>query len=592
MSMTLPTRTAPEPHRPAPAPDAVADAVTTEKLLRCWVRETGTPRPADGPLRIHLPASGTTLEAPVIHWSPTGHHRFGRARLRTGTRAPAPLVAALFGVEFAAGDPTAVTDLTSRVTDSAHRIEHFLRTRTGIPENPAGDTPFLAAEQALITGHPLHPTPKSREGLTDAESARYSPEVRGSFPLHWFAADLSLLRADSALSRPTGHLLADLAGGELAPPPGTALVPAHPWQAQDVVTRPAVRALLDAGLLHDLGPAGPAWSPTSSVRTLYRADAPVMLKLSLGLRITNSRRENTRTELRRGIAVHRLLEAGLGDALHAAHPHFSIVRDPAWLAVDTPGGTPTGLDAVIRDNPFRAAPGTAGTPGHTAPRTGCLAGLLAERPDLPDNRSRIGVVLHRLADRTGRPVARTARTWFSRYLDTVIDPVLRLYATYGLGLEAHQQNTLVTLDHDGWPTGGHYRDNQGYYFSPARSSALHRWIPRAGQDLGTYVEDTVIDERLGYYIGINNILGVIGALGSQGLADETDLLAEADRALAGLAREHGDRLRLAAILREEPTLRCKANLLTRIRGMDELTGPLEAQSVYVDIPNPIAEARG
>ncbi|PGH50895.1 IucA/IucC family C-terminal-domain containing protein, partial [Streptomyces sp. Ru87] len=223
---------------------------------------------------------------------------------------------------------------------------------------------------------------------------------------------------------------------------------------------------------------------------------------------------------------------------------------------------------------------------------GCLAGLLAERPDLPDNRSRIGVVLHRLADRTGRPVARTARTWFSRYLDTVIDPVLRLYATYGLGLEAHQQNTLVTLDHDGWPTGGHYRDNQGYYFSPARSSALHRWIPRAGQDLGTYVEDTVIDERLGYYIGINNILGVIGALGSQGLADETDLLAEADRALAGLAREHGDRLRLAAILREEPTLRCKANLLTRIRGMDELTGPLEAQSVYVDIPNPIAEARG
>ncbi|HCA88610.1 MAG TPA: siderophore biosynthesis protein [Streptomyces sp.] len=574
--------------RRSPDPSAVADAVTTENLLRCWVRETGTPRPADGLLRLRLAASGSTLEAPVIHWSAAGQHRFGRARLRTGTRAPAPLVAALLGIEFAAGDPASVTDLTSRVTDSVHRVEQFLRSRGETPGDRAG-TPFLAAEQALITGHPLHPTPKSREGLTDAESARYSPEMRGAFPLHWFAADLSLLRADTVLSRPTAHLLAELSGGGLTPPAGTALVPAHPWQAQDITSRPAVRALLDAGLLHDLGPAGPDWSPTSSVRTLYRADAPVMLKLSLGLRITNSRRENFRQELRRGIAVHRLLAAGLGDALHAAHPGFGIVRDPAWIAVDAPDGSSTGLDAVIRDNPFRAAvprPGPAG-----GPRTGCLAGLLAERPDLADSRSRLAVLIHRLADRTGRPAAGAAREWFGRYFDTVVVPVLWLYATYGLGLEAHQQNTLVTLDADGLPTGGHYRDNQGYYFSPSRSTALHRWVPGAGQDLGTYVDDAVIDERLGYYLGINNILGVIGALGSQGLADETDLFADADRRFAALAAEHGDRLPLAVILREAPTLRCKANLLTRIHRMDELTGPLESQSVYVDIANPFAEAR-
>jgi siderophore synthetase component len=39
---------------------------------------------------------------------------------------------------------------------------------------------------------------------------------------------------------------------------------------------------------------------------------------------------------------------------------------------------------------------------------------------------------------------------------------------------------------------------------------------------------------------------------------------------------------------DAPTLRCKANLLTRVAGLDELVGPLETQSVYVPIPNPLA----
>ena len=103
-------------------------------------------------------------------------------------------------------------------------------------------------------------------------------------------------------------------------------------------------------------------------------------------------------------------------------------------------------------------------------------------------------------------------------------------------------------------------------------------------------DNEVIDERLAYYVGINNLMGMVGALGSQGLADERELLRHAGQVLATLADEHGERLRLASLLREEPVLRCKANLLTRVRQMDELTGPLQAQSVYVDVRNPIPEA--
>lgn len=569
-----------EPAHPTTAAQ-VADAAATENLLRCWIRETGVPRPQDGVLRLSLPASGTRVEAAVHHWSAVGWHRFGPARLSTGTPLAASTLAALLALESAAADPAAVADLTGRVTDSTRRVARFVQARAECPEDPPGTTPFLAGEQSLLCGHPLHPTPKSREGLSEAEAERFSPELRGAFPLHWFAADPSVVSCDSALPTTAPETVAALAGPEVRAPRGTVLVPAHPWQAREVLARPGVRALLDAGLLRDLGPGGPDWSPTSSVRTLYRAEAPVMLKLSLGLRITNSKRENLRLELLRGLEIHRLLDAGLGEVLRTVHPGFDIVRDPAWLAVDDPGGQPTGLDVVLRDNPF---------PGDE--RAVCVAGLVSPRPERRDEhgRSLLARLVHGLAERTGRPVEQVGQEWFARYVEVVITPVLWLHATYGLGLEAHQQNSLVVLDEDGWPVGGRYRDNQGYYFSPSRSGALYGWRPGVGRDLGTFVDDEVIDERLAYYVGINNLLGMVGALGSQGLADEGALLRHAGRTLAALAAEHGDRLRLATLLREEPVLRCKANLLTRVRQMDELTGPLQAQSVYVDIPNPLCGA--
>ena len=93
-------------------------------------------------------------------------------------------------------------------------------------------------------------------------------------------------------------------------------------------------------------------------------------------------------------------------------------------------------------------------------------------------------------------------------------------------MEAHRQNTLVTLDALGWPVGGWYRDNQGYYVSRSRGHVLRR----RGQPR------------------------------------------RADR-------------------RVRRPLGCKANLLTRVDGLDELAGPVESQSVYVEIPNPFMEGQ-
>ena len=61
-------------------------------------------------------------------------------------------------------------------------------------------------------------------------------------------------------------------------------------------------------------------------------------------------------------------------------------------------------------------------------------------------------------------------------------------------------------------------------------------------------------------------------------------------ALPALAEAGPDGDRLARRWLRADTLPCKGNLLTRLHGIDEVLAPLDAQSVYLDAPNPLREA--
>ncbi|MGW5849695.1 IucA/IucC family protein [Streptomyces sp. NPDC055254] len=582
------------PGGPLHGPDArgAAEHAHIEALLRCWLLETGTPVEA-GPLRIELPTAGLTLVTEVTHRSPTGWHRFGPTLLEgpggpLGDTADPVTTVALLSTEAAVrggsrpgGVPAGeIADLVERTAESVRRVTSFIADRRENPQPPPGVDGFLDAEQALLLGHLNHPAPKSRDGISDRDAAAFSPELRGSFRLHWFSADASVVshdavdKAPSLAGRDTVALLAELAGRR--PDDGRVLVPAHPWQARDLLHRPRIAALVASGALEPLGELGPEWWPTSSVRTVYRPGADVMLKLSLGLRLTNSRRESTRTELRRGLEINRLLDAGHADSTFEAHPGFAITRDPAWLAVDEPGRPQgpevTGLDVAVREVPDGIAD------------LRCLVGLVAPRPGL--GRSTLGSLVSHLG-------AGAAEQWTADYTDKVLVPMLHLYAATGIGLEAHQQNTLVRLDGRGRVTGAVFRDNQGYYLA---ASHLPRLLRRLGADSSTLavVDDTLVDDRLSYYLLRNQALSVVGCLAVDGLADERDLLAVlVDRLRAALpdlagAGPGGDRL--ARRWLEADTLPCKGNLLTRLHGIDEVLAPLDAQSVYLDAPNPLQEA--
>ncbi|MBR7834774.1 hypothetical protein KDL01_15975 [Actinospica durhamensis] len=571
MNTVAQPQTVSEPSVPAARPGdaeltAAAARLSVETLLRCWIRENRVTRPDGAELVLEI--GQATVTVPVRYWSAAGWHRFGPARTEGGVLDPGEL--ARYMAKAGPAHSAAADQLAERAAESAERIAVHLADRAARPAPPdsasgGAPTPFLAAEQALLAGHPLHPTPKSRDGLTEPS---YCPELRGGFQLDWFSVDRELIAQESELG-PTAQDLAAFLSGTL--PDDGALVPAHPWQAADLMRRPAVRTLLAEGRLRHRGRSGARWFPTSSLRTVYRQDAPVMLKLSLGLHITNSKRENLRKELVRGVEAHRLFAGAAGSRLLSAHPDFRMLTDAAYLAVD---GVP-GLDVSFRHSPFRPTDYVY-----------CVAALtdLGRGEIAADGHAHeLASHLHGLAASAGRNVRAVTVDWFAGYVGRLITPMLWLDAELGVTLEGHMQNTLIQLDERGYPGAGWYRDNQGFYYRASRIAELAQLAgdPELGQASSTIVADDVVTERLVYYVGINNLLGLVGALGCAGLADERELLGLAGELLAPL-RGH----RPTDLLTSAATLRCKGNLLTRAAGLDELVGELATQSVYVEIPNP------
>lgn len=591
----------------------VARDATVHSFLNCYCLETGagefrpaaeTPidrRPESGlVLRCPLANQGIDLFVPVAYRSPTGRHLFDLpAAYRAGDGEPRPLdyvtLAALATkeLELARGADPNRDDLIERVVRSCRNVERYVEARADDGETLYGsDFTFREAEQSLVFGHLQHPTPKSRRGM-GADAERYAPELEGSFRLHYVRADAEIVESESAREGSAADWVREALRADPAVDESVlegylgdddVLIPVHPRQAERLLERPDVRDLVAAGKLESIGPLGREFYPTTSVRTLYAPDSPFMVKGSLAVEITNSLRTNKRPELERGVAISDLLTTELGDDLRERFPDFDVIRDPAYLTIDPDAlgieGDESGFEVVLRANPFR---------GEDARRATPVVGLCQDA--IGDGRSRLGRIVADIAEREDRDPAAVSEEWFRRYLAISVRPLLWLYLERGIGLEAHQQNSVLTLDEAGYPDAFRYRDNQGYYFPESAYDRLEAVSPGIGERANSICPDAVADERIRYYVVCNNALGVINAFGTAGLVDETRLLGVLREELESLREFDRPGTSILDPLLESETVPRKANLLTRFRGLDELDAPsLDEQSVYADVRNPIVDA--
>ena len=440
---------------------------------------------------------------------------------------------------------------------------------------------FIASEQALILGHSMHPAPKSRTGFVHEDWQKYSPEACGQTQLHYWLVAPEYIAEGTALEQVFSIQLKQeikwhLSESELETLAAYAhykLLPLHPWQARYLQSKVWFKSLKAKLKIIDLGEKAWIFSPTTSVRTLASFNAPWMLKPSLSVMITNSIRVNLAKECHRGEMTHRLWHSELGQSILKQCPTLKAVNDPAWIALQLDGEIIDETICIVRDQPF--------TPEQ---QVTCIASLCQDHP--VEERNRFNALFDQIASQQKlEDKAKIAHDWFKTFLNISLNPLMYVYHRYGMAFESHQQNVLVELK-DGWPQWLWLRDNQGFYYIEELADEILQQFPELNDKAHAVGSKAFVDERFSYYFFGNTLFGIINAIGATGFVSEQDLLSVLQQHLFDLLKQYPESSLIQSLL-YQPTLPYKGNLLTRLYELDELIAPVENQSVYIQLANPL-----
>lgn len=571
---------------------AVSENIFLNSLIREWRNWEMVKENLSNPdkitksfLLLNLTASDTEVRVPVIFWSLAGYHCFGTPMWKSngGRLEPIslPELALLLLKENGIGgsvSPDAKLLFQQRVLDSMRSITRLLRETADERPFAESDPDFIEAEKALRFGHAVHPFPRSRDEFTDEDNRRFGPEYGNAFALRWWAVEPELLAQGAADGFDVADAIASITSETrlIDKAAGRRLIPLHPWQAARLSLRPDIQRLKRQGKITDLGSGGPDWRATSSLRAIYSRESDWMLKFSLSLRLTNSRRIVEPSECLRGINVHRLITGTIGEALKRRFPDFHIMGEPGWISLRLPDGS---IDnetiAVFRENPFR---------GEQQPHAAVLAALCERHPD--GNGGHVADLISRIAASEGASETDVAKRWLERFLDVAIAPFMIAQGDYGLLFGAHQQNLVLGLQ-DGWPSALYFRDCQGTGYVRSFLPFLQEHLPEAGAETDHVFDSDEAAQLVGYYLFINGVFALIAALGSARFIDENELFATLQRFLERLHKQPvRDKTALDYLL-HSPTLVAKGNFMISAGNVNENTDVTDPLASYIQFPNPL-----
>ncbi len=596
------------------------DRLTLQNLLNAYCYETGRGQivPPDQQdalqkqlsqgkpiLVLSLAPQDTTMAVPVDRVSQLGQHRLAampsvlsKTTLETNNERkwlqPSAMSLAALIIEDIVyrhkGDVLLdANGVLKRWIESYQGLQIILEHRSDeIDDIVEAQQDFIQTEQSLIYGHAMHPTPKGRDGFYGDEWAKYAPETNSETQLHYWLVHPDFIVEEfvdgDSITAELKLQLFNLSGasqGEMSAYqrqlieqyPDHKLLPLHPWQATFLQQHAWYQRLLEQGQLFDLGTLGWYLHPTTSVRTLAAFDAPWMFKLSLSVAITNSVRINLPKECKRGMHACRIWRSDYGETLSREYDTIAVLNDPAWIALRVDGKIIDETICILRDNPFTESMQVTN-----------LASLSQDHPTRLTNR--LATLFKSIHKRTDEPLEQIAAQWFATYLQVAFIPLMHLYYQHGIGFEVHQQNSLIELQ-DGYPVKFWARDNQGFGYIAEYAMPLIDAYPELISEGECVIPEDFADARFAYYLVGNTIFGLITAIARTQLVSEAALLATFRDCLLDLERQYPHRSLFDLLLRS-PTLPFKGNLMTRLHALDELTAPVETQSIYVDIPNPLS----
>lgn len=314
------------------------------------------------------------------------------------------------------------------------------------------DAAILLDQWGSLEGHPYYPTWKSRPGLTDAEVEELSPEFNAQVPLR-----IASLRADHAISESMPHVRsypdwfasnfpaqwaqwkASLNSKGLDESQWLPL-PIHTWHLQAYVLK-TFAVEIEEGILITDGP-DITTLPTMSYRTMMPVldHCAPLIKLPIAVWMTSELRSLQAKSIHMGPRISTVIssileeENGFAQRLEIFAEEIGVRYKNAVTQDDHPGRH---LSVV-----YRASKAAFERHDDRLPIT--VASLFTRlpgngRPLFTDLIERDGV----------RAQAGQVENWYREYARVVTQPVVAIYLLYGIGLEAHQQNTMVLFSPDG-----------------------------------------------------------------------------------------------------------------------------------------------
>jgi siderophore synthetase component len=465
-------------------------------------------------------------------------------------------------------------ELAQQIADSVSVMTSILSRRAG-GRDVAG--PYIESEQGLVFGHPFHPAPKSRLGFSAEDVRRFSPEARTSYPLHFFAVrPESVVQASVTERLATDIIREDLGAEAEAFGKDFLPLPVHPWQAGNLLAHPLVKRAIQEDRLRYMGPLGPEFFPTSSLRTMYSPGLSFFYKCSLHVRITNCLRKNAVYELEGSLFATRALRA-LEKDFAARFPWLRMLEEPAFATVGLDGEG----EAARRDIEERFAlilreslPPSINDQTRVARVAASLFGTDAF------TRRRLMAVVAESAPGVG--FERAVETWFHGYAERLLPPVLHGFFHHGIVHESHLQNTVLVTER-GAPSGLLLRDLEGLKVVPERFKALplDTMTPEARRAISYGDEQGW--KRIAYCLFVNNLSETVAALAGGSERLERRLWDRVRDVLTGFERRFGteDSARRIGPLLAGAPFPGKANLTVRfLKKADREAG-------YVLVPNPM-----
>nr|WP_249292370.1 IucA/IucC family protein [Metabacillus flavus] len=444
--------------------------------------------------------------------------------------------------------------------------------------------PALFFEQLCIEGHHLHPGTKTKMGMQAKDVFDYSPELGGKVNIRFVLGKKEAFIWKVQSNRePNKFLFSMLPGLEETAEKECRMrglklddwlmIPVHPWQMNYMLPE-LFKKEMDSGIIQELDLKWEAY-PTTSFRTVIPKGSDLFIKLPVHSQMTSTKRSVSAQTACNGPAVSSLFDEILEREEHLKDTFIPI---PETYGVALQDENPlksrnmtamlrSGLDQFVNANEIPVVASSYNSPSPFSEK----------------------LVLEEIYEEYCRSEEMNPKEAFEPFLKTyfsiVLPGTLTLMTRYGIGLEGHMQNSIVSFI-GGKPVKYLFRDWGGariYKERLIKQSLRLELLPgsvtitESMEEMRSKMHYTVFQSHFGEVIRIlSSFTGSGEALAWKWLGEEADRTFEF---IGGINAEE-DRAFLFS-----PIVKHKA--LSSMRLFPDHEG-----YVYVEAPNPLAEACG